>query len=371
MARYLFVDPNIDALLRGEPRSVGGASVQAFTWLRGLAALGEDVAAVVQRDADAGQRLAIHTFPGYRPRGGAGYLTVQAPFLASVMRTYRPDFVYQGAAGAITGLLAVVAPAYGARFIHRMANDADVDERIRSRLRWSTRVVYHYGLRRAAAVLCQTRYQAKRLSMRLPRRRIFTVGNPMWLADERAPSPPDERRYVAWLGLFQRQKNVAGLEALARRLPGVPFAVAGRLVDGADAATRASVERLAALTNVRMEGYLGRDRVHGFLAAAHALVSTSHFEGFPNTYLEAWSVGTPVLALKTADPDGLIARHGLGGVAGTVDELTDLVEEAVGAETCGELQRRCIRYVRDHHDAVMLAGRLRDWLHDTFPLRDR
>jgi glycosyltransferase involved in cell wall biosynthesis len=39
------------------------------------------------------------------------------------------------------------------------------------------------------------------------------------------------------------------------------------------------------------------------------------FEGMPNVFLESWMRGVPVLSLQV-DPDGIIARHGLGVAAG-------------------------------------------------------
>jgi glycosyltransferase involved in cell wall biosynthesis len=47
------------------------------------------------------------------------------------------------------------------------------------------------------------------------------------------------------------------------------------------------------------------------MKSAVALVSTSLHEGMPNTFLEAWSLGVPVLTLAF-DPDGVVEREGLG-----------------------------------------------------------
>ena len=55
--------------------------------------------------------------------------------------------------------------------------------------------------------------------------------------------------------------------------------------------------------------------VSAFYSRARVLVNTSDVEGFPNTYLQAWASGTPVVAFF--DPDGVIAREGLGATVRT------------------------------------------------------
>jgi glycosyltransferase involved in cell wall biosynthesis len=56
---------------------------------------------------------------------------------------------------------------------------------------------------------------------------------------------------------------------------------------------------------------------------ASMLCCTSAFEGFPNTFLEAWSYGLPIVS--TVDPDGLIARHELGKIAHDQSSLSSAI----------------------------------------------
>jgi glycosyltransferase involved in cell wall biosynthesis len=74
--------------------------------------------------------------------------------------------------------------------------------------------------------------------------------------------------------------------------------------------------------------------VHEQLRRSAVLVSTSDYEGFPNTFIEAWLHGVPVVSLH-ADPDELLSRGGYGFVSGTesalevhVRQLVDSPEEA-------------------------------------------
>jgi glycosyltransferase involved in cell wall biosynthesis len=83
---------------------------------------------------------------------------------------------------------------------------------------------------------------------------------------------------------------------------------------------------------------------------AAAVVNTSRFEGFPNTFMEGWSCGVPALSLGL-DPDGLIERHGLGVVAdGSLDALVDAARrlwEARGDRA--EVSERVTRYIAQEH----------------------
>lgn len=109
-------------------------------------------------------------------------------------------------------------------------------------------------------------------------------------------------------------------------------------------------EEAAAIPNLELLPARPRDEAMELLDDAVAVVSTSDFEGMPNVLLEAWARGVPTLALRH-DPDGVIARHGLGGFAeGDQPTLTALAERAWrGRDDQAALSARCREYVRSEH----------------------
>ena len=99
---------------------------------------------------------------------------------------------------------------------------------------------------------------------------------------------------------------------------------------------------------------------HAYLAKATALLSTSHYEGFSNTFLEALYTGTPVIAPRRVDPDLIITRNYLGLTSEDEKELPILIKEITTMDNAEyqELSNRCRQYVIQHHDPKSKAFQL-------------
>jgi glycosyltransferase involved in cell wall biosynthesis len=150
------------------------------------------------------------------------------------------------------------------------------------------------------------------------------------------PSDAESRRreaIVLWAGTLGPKKRPELFGELARRFEGAPvrFVMAG---GHADAAYRERV--IAALPrNVEWLGKIPFEETLAWFDRAAALVNTSPpgDEGFPNTFIQAWLRGVPVLTLGV-DPDGILREHDLGDVARSVDELaanlSGLLADATG-----------------------------------------
>ena len=80
------------------------------------------------------------------------------------------------------------------------------------------------------------------------------------------------------------------------------------------------------------------------------LVNTSSFEGFPNTMLEAWSVGIPVVCILSVDPGGVIEREHLGLVSRTAAQLREDVSTLSRHEPLNQrLGDNGLAYVQRRH----------------------
>jgi glycosyltransferase involved in cell wall biosynthesis len=125
-----------------------------------------------------------------------------------------------------------------------------------------------------------------------------------------------------------------------------------------DTGSRSNFEsRMASLKNVRYMGPLNHQDVTRILARSRVLANTSAWEGFPNTMLEAWSLGVPVVSLL-ANPGGVISRERLGLVSGIQNQMASDISRLVEERSLNlEMGENGLKYVRKVHslDAVCQA----------------
>jgi glycosyltransferase involved in cell wall biosynthesis len=109
------------------------------------------------------------------------------------------------------------------------------------------------------------------------------------------------------------------------------------------------IDILKRLPNVTYRGQVTPEEAMKVISESSLLLSTSDEEGFPNTFLEAWSTGTPVISLRI-DPEGIIQRLGLGVVSRTVEAAvaaTSYFLESIDRRD--DAGQRAQRYVKEAH----------------------
>ena len=117
------------------------------------------------------------------------------------------------------------------------------------------------------------------------------------------------------------------------------------------------IQQLRRLSNIEFRGKVAPDEAERVIAESATLLCTSEQEGFPNTFLQAWSHGTPVVTLQI-DPDSVIKRLGLGAVTGSVDATVEQVHRLLALPQEREgIAARARQYVANHHseEAVVKA----------------
>jgi glycosyltransferase involved in cell wall biosynthesis len=254
------------------------------------------------------------------------------------------------------------------RLVLAASNDLDfIFERPdRSRL---TEALYRLALTRTRRVVVQSEQQ-----LGLARTAVGNSGRvrliPSFAEPAEDEATPPKRDAFLWVGRLVEYKLPLRYVELAGALPDVRFVM---IAPTTGETTQALKQQLAAettdLPNLEILAHLRRERTLELIRRSIAVVGTSHHEGMPNVFLEAWSRGVPVISLHF-DPDGRIAREGMGICAqGSWDRFVEaarrLREDPELRATLGDSGRRYVARVHSPaivgaHWITLLRGELGD-----------
>jgi glycosyltransferase involved in cell wall biosynthesis len=123
----------------------------------------------------------------------------------------------------------------------------------------------------------------------------------------------------------------------------------GGAVPGHDEVHALLQAALAGVPQLTYHGAVPYHAVNDLFERSRVFVNTSDTEGFPNSYLQAWIRGVPVVAFF--DPDGTIAREGLGLVVRNMGEMATAVRQLLEDQARWmEASERCRRFMAAHYD---------------------
>ena len=126
---------------------------------------------------------------------------------------------------------------------------------------------------------------------------------------------------VVWIANMKPLKQPEVFVRMARDLlgmRGVKFIMIGRAYN--TKWDREMLKEMSALENLEYLGERSLDEVNEVLAKAHIFVNTSTYEGFPNTFIQAWMRKVPVVSLNV-NPDNVIDHKGIGFFSKTYEQL--------------------------------------------------
>jgi len=266
------------------------------------------------------------------------------------------DIYCQRTGDSITGIVAAFCRRHRRKFVFSIASEVGCVISLPYYTARHQRVSYRYGLRQANIVIAQTVTQQKLLHENFG---INSTVIPNCAPDYRrgeggtdAVSSNREKRLL-WIGSFQPIKQLELFLDIAEQLPDLQFDVVGNGNNESEYVQRLR-SRAKSIPNVHLHGAVPHAYVQPFYRRTAALICTSHAEGFPNIFLEAWCHGLPIVS--TFDPDSVIADHGLGIVARDVSGLVAGIRKIMDSPEQRRIASKCARkyYLQNHTEEKVM-----------------
>lgn len=376
----------------------GGAEVRAWHLARGLASnTDDDISMVVfdhgQLDGEVRNGVKMITWRGWpscqTPGRGAWIKwlarhLLTRPFVRKPLRigTYnvhwrqlksfeRADADVYIAFGVtnVVAELAAFCKVRGKPFVLMASSDYNFDESYyddstETDLYGTIGSLGHYALSSASEIVAQTRVQAI-LCREEFEREATVIANPIDTPpfDAEAVNPDGP---VLWVGKSDRVKSPLKALDLAQQFPDRHFL----LVMNKSSPSMFDRVLRQATDNVEIIEQLPFDELDRLFAGAFALLNTSKFEGFPNTFLQAGKYGVPILSLNV-DPNGMLndagcGVHAAGKMGSLAMGLSELENNPEHYKSCSEA---VASYIREHHGLDNQVNTLKALLVDTVALK--
>jgi glycosyltransferase involved in cell wall biosynthesis len=346
------------SLYYGEKRDyMGGAEVQATKLAHALKAKGLRVAHVVYPvpappRIDASSPTLVER-PDWQGGGWSGYLAETRAIWRALERADAQAYIVRGSGGHVIPAGAFCR-ARRRRFVFSSSSELDFDFARPDRSHRMLQV-YRASLRLATRLALQTEQQRELVMRALPKSDPVVIPS---FADP-APSTNGTGEYFLWADRLVEYKLPDRFVELAEALPEARFRMVAcpmsETPPGMAERIQAAAERLP---NLELLPPRRRSELLEEMLNAVAVVKTSRVEGMPNTFLEAWARGVPVLSLNV-DPDAKIASNDIGVAAdGSMERMIEAARSVwEDRELRTAMGERARRFIHDVHGPEAVASR--------------
>ena len=282
--------------------------------------------------------------------GAMHFLYPRITSLWSALRRADAEIYYQRSSGVGTGVVAAFARRHGRRMVFASAAATDFDAQL-PRLKWRRdKWIYRYGIAHADGIVVQSELQQRNCQLNFARSavRINSCYGHRGL-------DAVQDGVILWVGNTRPHKRPELFVQLAERLPQYRFRlVGGSSVDDVDFA-RLRVYA-ARLENLELTGFVPYASVEAQFDRASMIINTSPAEGFPNTYLQAWSRRMPSIGLF--DIGARFEGASVGCYVADLDAMAEMVVRLKTDPTFWQSEgRRAAAYVAKNNSVAKVVDR--------------
>ena len=338
-------------LTRQNIEIVGGAELQSVLLARELAKRDFELSFIVSDHGQSSPQVVdgIRVIKSYAATIPAGIRFSTVRLIWRALSEADAD-IYYGFRG-IAGIVALYCLIRRRRLVIGIPSDMEVEEKRASKVNiynW----LWRFDLKTAKSVITQTKYQQDMLKKRFGRDSVIIKAfHPIEDKGIEKAKPP----VVLWVSTIRpRWKQPELFLKLATAVPDGRF----QMVGGPSEDRRfyeAIKEQASKIPNIDFVGFVPHQEVGKYFEKASIFANTSDVEGFPNTFLEAWSRYTPVVSLNI-DPDEIICDYKLGLHSKSFEQMVRDVKLLLGdGNLRRELGENGRHYVEQEHKLETVA----------------
>ena len=343
----------------------GGAEIQCYFLAKELLSRGWEVHYIREsknQETTIQEGIVVHGIP--KQKGYKKWANREA--LHRQMEKIKADFWYTRANISYLPWLIKYAPDIGGKVIWAFSRDSQLSYKGEME-RFSSPFLkaFHFlnglnfirSLKKTDIILVQTKYQ-----MELLKKNFGYEGTHIYNAhplqiDNREDQRSSRQNQILWIGRMQDFKHPERFLEVAEYLQDLPlqFCMIGPVKEDRNDPIRA---KAAELPNVKLMGKLPQPKVKELLQKSLLLINTSDYEGFSNTFIEAWSQGIPVLSFHV-DPDQIIQKQGLGWINHRLENIKNIISDLIkNPQLQEDLEKKCKSFANKNFNITEAVDKL-------------
>jgi len=263
------------------------------------------------------------------------------------LKEIQPDIIYHRNLSNILLPAIAYAKDHAVKTIIHLANLVNVEKRLKINKMLLRNLLDFYGkeyaLKSVDHIIAQAKYQDQLLLQNFQRHADLILPNVHPLPQE--PINKKAPITVLWVANFKAFKQpdlfIDLVKAVAPLKQTVRFKMIGRNKNSTQSAMWK--QKMAQVPHLEYTGELSMEEVNHELAKADIFVNTSLYEGFPNTFIQAWMREVPVVSLHV-NPDQVLTQEGIGFHSQTFEQmvldLTRLIDDSNLRASMGKKARQ-------------------------------
>ncbi|MEN4017756.1 MAG: glycosyltransferase family 4 protein [Methanobacterium sp.] len=355
--KICFLSPTAYSLLKNRKddiKNVIGPDIDQITLASELSKRGYKITLITYNEGGPSEEFinGIKVIKTYSPEVQTNFFS-KMRYLWKALKKSDSDIYFHY--GDSLGIIPTFANLMGKKSVYKIASDVLVNRNLIineikefKSSKFNSRVIGNWiDIKFSHAICLQNQYQSEMLKKGYNKKGKI-IKSHIKLKDP-DPAKKSEFPIVLWVGSMAEVKQPWLVIEFAKMMPWVKFQMIGGYQG--DPTLYNNIKKQAAkLKNFEFLGVVPFEEIDHYFNKAWILVNTSMFEGFPNSFLQAWMNYMPVVSIN-ANPDDVITNYKLGFYSRNLKQLKEDLSTLLNNEDLiTEMGINGRKYVEDNHD---------------------